>query len=47
MSAAILAAVVLVFMTNRDVTTDFESGWSAYQRGDFVTAVHEVQPLVE
>lgn len=34
-------------MTSRDATTDFQSDWSAYQRGDFVTAVHEFQPLVE
>ncbi len=46
-ACAVFAAVSAIMLAGTDVRADFESGWQAYQRGNFGDALKEWRPLAE
>ena len=46
-ACTVFAAVSVIVFAAADVRADFESGWQAYQRGDFGDALKEWRPLAE
>ncbi len=45
--AAIALAMLLCFAVPGPLAADFDQGWSAYQRGDFATALKTWIPLAD